>query len=87
VTIPASLPDKDNFRRSCFSKQIDTARRTKSFIRNGTSPAMAGKPAVGSHSFGKNGMIVRVVKKVMLEPSAPRIPSLLFQNPEVVPVV
>src|SRR5262245_43976847 len=60
---------------------MDTASSTKSFIRNGTSPAIAGNPAAGSHPFGMNGMIVRVVMKVMVEPMAPRIPNLLSQNP------
>jgi len=50
-------------------------------MRNGTSPAIAGNPAAGSHPFGMNGMIVSVVKKIMVEPRAPRIPSFLFQNP------
>jgi len=52
-----------------------------SFIRNGTSPAIAGKPAAGSQPFGMNGMIVRVVRNVTVEPRAPRIPNLLSQNP------
>src|SRR5215475_3209490 len=60
---------------------MDAARRTKSFIRNGTRPAIAGNPAAGSHPFGINGMIVRVVIKVMLDARAPRIPNLLSQNP------
>src|SRR5437870_1475483 len=52
-----------------------------SFIRNGTAPAIAGKPAAGSQPSGMNGMIVTVVRNVPVEPRAPRIPNLLSQNP------
>src|ERR1700722_7112374 len=52
-----------------------------SFIRNGTAPAIAGNQATGSQPFGMNGMIVNVVMKVMVEPSDPRAPSRLSQNP------
>jgi len=52
-----------------------------SFIRNGTAPAIAGKPAVGSQPSGMNGMIVTVVRNVPVEPRAPRTPNRLSQNP------
>ena len=42
---------------------------------------MAGNPATGSHPFGMNGMIVTVMMNVAVEPSAPRMPSRLSQNP------
>ena len=45
-------------------------------------PVIAGKPpAAASHPSGMNGMIVTVAMKVALEPSAPRMPNFLFQNP------
>src|SRR5215475_3432661 len=80
-SIKACLLARDILMTSCFSRYIDTASRTKSFIRNGTRPAIAGNPAAGSHPFGMKGMMVRVVKKVMVEPMAPRSPNLLSQNP------
>jgi hypothetical protein len=55
-TIPA-VPLEGDFRStSCFSKQIDKARGTISFVRNGTSSAIAVNPAAGSQTFGVNGM-------------------------------
>src|SRR5215813_5830137 len=80
-TVTGFRLESDILATSCFSKQIDAARRTMSFIRNGTWPAIAGKPAAGSQPPGMNGMIVRVVRNVTVEPRAPRIPNLLSQNP------
>src|ERR1700747_1854433 len=43
---------------------------------------MDGKPpAAASQPSGMNGMIVTVPTNVAIDPSAPRMPSLLFQNP------
>src|SRR2546422_1796346 len=51
-------------------------------MRNGTLPAMAGKPpADAAHPSGMNGMIVTVPRNAPQEPRAPRIPSRLYQNP------
>src|SRR5215813_4081098 len=73
-TVTGVLLGSDILTTSFFSKQIDAARRTMSFIRNGTWPAIAGNPAAGSQPPGMNGMIVRVVRNVTVEPRAPRIP-------------
>src|SRR5215471_16660713 len=51
---------------------MEAARRTKSFMRKGTFPAIAGNPATGSHPFGMKGMMVTVVTNVKVEPIAPR---------------
>jgi hypothetical protein len=46
-------------------------------------PAIAGNPpADAAQPFGINGIIVTVIMNVTLEPSAPRIPNFLFQNPK-----
>ena len=48
---------------------------------------MAGKPPASvAHALGKNGMIVTVPRKVTIEPSAPRIPSLGTQTPRSISV-
>jgi hypothetical protein len=44
---------------------------------------MAGKPpADAAQPFGINGIIVAVIMNVAHEPTAPRIPNPLFQNPK-----
>jgi len=44
---------------------------------------MAGNPpADAAQPFGINGIMVTVLMKVAQEPSAPRIPTCLFQNPK-----
>jgi len=62
---------------------MDTASRTTSFIRKATGPAIAGNPpAEAAQPSAMNGMIVSVATNVTTEAMAPKIPSLLFQNPE-----
>jgi hypothetical protein len=52
-------------------------------MRKGTLPAIAGNPpADAGQPFGINGIIVAVIMNVSHEPSAPRIPNFLFQNPK-----
>src|SRR6202023_2822549 len=56
---------------------------TTSFMRKGTLPAIAGNPpADAAQPSGINGIIVTVIMNVTHEPSAPRIPNFLFQNPK-----
>src|SRR5262245_54238160 len=67
---------------SCVSRYTEAAKRTRSFMRNGTLPAMAGNPpAEAAQPSGMNGMIVMVPMNAAHEPRAPRIPSRLYQNP------
>jgi len=49
-------------------------------MRKGTLPVMAGNPDAAQPP-GMKGMMVTVIRKVTHEPRAPRMPSLLFQNP------
>jgi hypothetical protein len=52
-------------------------------MRKGTLPTIAGNPpADAAQPFGINGIIVTVIMNVTHEPSAPRIPNFLFQNPK-----
>src|SRR6266436_4968870 len=61
---------------------MDTAKRTTSFIRNGTLPVIAGNPpADAAQPFGMNGMMVKVMRNVRHDPAAPSAPSVLFQKP------
>jgi len=54
-----------------------------SFIRKATCSVIAGKPpADAAQPFGMNGIIVAVQMNVTHEPTAPRIPNFLFQNPK-----
>ena len=51
-------------------------------MRNGTLPVMAGKPpADAAQPSGMNGMMVTVPMNAAQDPSAPRIPNRLCQNP------
>ena len=61
---------------------MDAANSTKSFIRKGTLPAIAGNPpADAAQPFAINEIIVTVPMNVIQEPSAPSIPNLLSYNP------
>src|SRR5215510_12559118 len=67
---------------SCFSRWNDAASRTRSFIRNGTLPVIAGNPpADATQPSGMNGMMVMVMTNDRHEPAAPRAPRVLFQKP------
>src|SRR4029077_16479366 len=59
------------------------AKRTRSFMRKGTLPVIAGNPpADAAQPPGINGIIVTVIINEAHEPRAPRIPNFLFQNPK-----
>src|SRR5215813_8835208 len=52
-------------------------------MRKATCSVIAGNPpAEAAQPSGKKGMIVIVARNVKHEPSAPRIPAFLFQNPQ-----
>src|SRR5260370_22031431 len=72
----------ESLSKSCFSRYMDTARSTKSFIKKATLSVIAGKPpADAAQPSGINVMIVVVPTNEPIPPSAPRTPAVLFQNP------
>src|SRR5262249_35683158 len=72
---PRTLQDALGLRRRrCDSCDI--------LLQNGTLPVIAGKPPADvAQPSGMNGMMVTVPTNAAQDPSAPRIPNRLFQNP------
>src|SRR4029453_10522859 len=72
----------DTLRTSCFGRKKDTERRTKSFMRKGMLPVIAGNPpADAAQPSGMNGIMVTAATNEANKPRAQRMPSFLFQNP------
>jgi hypothetical protein len=60
---------------------VETANKTRSFIRNATLSVIAGNPSAdAAHPSGINGIIVTVAIKEKHEPRAPSIPSVRDQS-------